>query len=76
MDIFEKVCDVLAQQLNVEKNDITMDSRLREDLDADSLDLVDIVMDFEDIFKTEFSEEDADNFRTVGDIVNYIESQL
>lgn len=76
MDIFDKVCGVLVEQLNIDKNDITMDSRLREDLGADSLDLVDIVMDFEDIFKTEFSEEDADSFQTVGDVVNYIESQI
>lgn len=72
--IFEQVCDILADQLDLDKADITMDSRLVEDLKADSLDFVDLIMSFEDEFKTEFSEEDADEFKTVGDIVSYIEN--
>ncbi|MGN0115670.1 MAG: acyl carrier protein [Acutalibacteraceae bacterium] len=72
--IFDKVCDILADQLDLDKADITMDSRLVEDLKADSLDFVDLIMSFEDEFKTEFSEEDADEFKTVGDIVSYIEN--
>lgn len=72
--IFDKVCEILAEQLDVDTTDITMDSRLVEDLKADSLDFVDLIMSFEDEFKTEFSEEDADEFKTVGDIVSYIEN--
>lgn len=72
--IFDQVCDILADQLDLDKADITMDSRLVEDLKADSLDFVDLIMSFEDEFKTEFSEEDADEFKTVGDIVSYIEN--
>lgn len=72
--IFDKVCEILAEQLDVDTTDITMDSRLVEDLKADSLDFVDLIMSFEDEFKTEFSEEDADEFKTVGDIVGYIEN--
>lgn len=72
--IFEQVRDILAEQLDVDQADITMDSRLVEDLKADSLDFVDLIMSFEDEFKTEFSEDDADEFKTVSDIVNYIEN--
>ena len=72
--IFDQVCDILADQLDLDKADITMDSRLVEDLKADSLDFVDLIMSFEDEFKTEFSEEDADEYKTVGDIVSYIEN--
>ena len=72
--IFDQVCDILADQLDLDKADITMDSRLVEDLKADSLDFVDLIMSFEDELKTEFSEEDADEFKTVGDIVSYIEN--
>ena len=72
--IFDQVCDILADQLDLDKADITMDSRLVEDLKADSLAFVDLIMSFEDEFKTEFSEEDADEFKTVGDIVSYIEN--
>ncbi len=72
--IFEKVCGILSDQLDVDEADITMDSRLVEDLKADSLDVVDLIMSFEDEFGTEFPEEDAEGLKTVGDIVNYIES--
>ena len=72
--IFDKVCEILAEQLDVDTTDITMDSRLVEDLKADSLDFVDLIMSFEDEFKTEFSEEDADEFKTVGHIVGDIEN--
>lgn len=72
--VFDQVCDILSEQLDCDREDITMDSRLVEDLKADSLDLVDIIMSFEDEFKTEFPEEDAEDLKTVADIVNYIES--
>ena len=72
--IFEKVVTILADQLDLDENQITMESRLMEDLIADSLDVVDLIMTFEDEFNTEFLEEDAESLKTVADIVNYIES--
>ena len=72
--IFEKVVTILADQLDLDENQITMESRLIEDLNADSLDVVDLIMTFEDEFNTEFLEEDAESLKTVADIVNYIES--
>lgn len=72
--IFEKVVTILADQLDLDENQITMESRLMEDLNADSLDVVDLIMTFEDEFNTEFLEEDAESLKTVADIVNYIES--
>ena len=72
--IFEKVVTILADQLDLDENQITMESRLMEDLTADSLDVVDLIMTFEDEFNTEFLEEDAESLKTVADIVNYIES--
>ena len=72
--IFEKVVTILADQLDLDENQIAMESRLMEDLNADSLDVVDLIMTFEDEFNTEFLEEDAESLKTVADIVNYIES--
>ena len=70
--VFEKVSAILASQLDVEESSITMESTL-EDLHADSLDLVDVVMTLEDEFSVEFPEDKIENMKTVGDIVNYIE---
>lgn len=71
--VFEKVRNILSEYLEVDEEEITMDSRIVDDLSADSLDLIDIIMAFEDEFDTEFNEEDADSLKTVADVVNYIE---
>ncbi len=71
--IFEKVSSALADQFSVDVSEITMDTNIMEDLEADSLDLVDLVMALEDEFDIEFPEDKIDNFKTVGDVVNYIE---
>ena len=73
---FEKVQKILAEQLELDADEITMDSSLVEDLGIDSLDFVDIVMSLEDEFDTEFPEEDMTDIKTVGDIVKYIEDKL
>lgn len=72
--VFEKVKDIICQQLDVEENDVTMESSLMEDLDADSLDLVDMVMTIEDEFDVEVPEAAVEDIKTVGDIVSFIEN--
>ena len=71
--IFEKVRDIICDQFDVEEDAVTPETLLEEDLDADSLDLVDLVMSFEDEFQIEVPEEELENIKTVGDIVKYIE---
>ncbi len=75
--VFEKVVDILAEQLDIEnKNSITLETSLVEDLGADSLDSIDIVMSVEDEFNIEVPDEIVANMKTVGDIVNFIESNM
>ena len=74
--VFEKVRGILADQLDLDADDITMESNLTEDLGADSLDFVDIVMSLEDEFDAEFPEEDMESVKTVGDVVRYIEENI
>ena len=76
MDIFEKVKDLIADQLDVDdKDSIAMDSVITDDLGADSLDVVDLVMALEDEFSVEIPEDQVENIKTVGDIVKYIEDK-
>ena len=72
--VFEKVKKIIVDQLDVEADDITMESHIMDDLGADSLDIVDLVMSFEDEFEIEIPDEEVENIRTVGDIVKYIEA--
>ena len=74
--VFEKVREILCDQLDLEPEDITLDTNIIEDLGADSLDLVDFVMSLEDEFDKEIPDEDVETIRTVGDIVSYIENSL
>lgn len=72
--VYEKVKEIIIGQLDVEDSDVSMETNLVDDLKADSLDLVDMIISFEDEFDVEFPEDDADSFKTVGDIVNYLEA--
>ncbi len=72
--VFEKVVQILADQLSIDPDKITMDSLLEEDLDADSLDAIDIVMSIEDEFEIEVPDEAIADMKSVGDIVNFIEN--
>jgi len=75
--VFEKIVDILAEQLDIEnKNTITMESELVDDLGADSLDSIDIVMSVEDEFAIEVPDEVIESIKTVADIVDYIESKM
>ncbi|MBR6479333.1 MAG: acyl carrier protein [Clostridia bacterium] len=71
--VFEKIRAMIAEQLEIEEESITMDSALIEDLGADSLDVVDLVMSIEDEFEIEVPDEAIENMRTIGDAVRFIE---
>lgn len=71
--IFEKVRKIICEQFDLEEDNVTADTLLEDDLEADSLDLVDLVMSFEDEFQIEVPDEEIANIKTVGDIVKYIE---
>lgn len=73
--VFDKVKEILCDQLDVDADKVTMDSEIQEDLGADSLDIVDLIMSFEEEFGVEIPDEAAESIKTVGDIVNYIEEQ-
>ena len=73
--ISEKVVDMLASQLNLEKAKLVPDARLIEDLGADSLDMVEMLMLVEEEFGISIPDDDAMNLKTVGDIVKYIEAK-
>ena len=72
--IFENVRDALAQQFEVDPETITMDTSLIDDLGADSLDVVELIMSLEDEFGVSISDEDAAQLYTVGRIVDYLEN--
>lgn len=73
--VFEKLRAIISEQLDIEEDKITMDSLIVEDLGADSLDIVDIVMSIEEEFDAEVPDEEIENIKSVGDIVKYIESK-
>jgi acyl carrier protein len=72
--IFDKVRDVIVDQLTVDAADITEQSAFIDDLGADSLDLVELVMAFEESFEISIPDEEVENIKTVGDAVSYIET--
>ena len=73
-DLFERIKGIIVEQLGVEPDRVTMEARFRQDLEADSLDLVELIMAFEDEFGGEISDEDAQQITTVGDILAYLEA--
>lgn len=72
--VLEKVKSILAEQFDVEEEKITADTDLQEDLGADSLDVVDLLMSIEDEFDVEVPDEEIENIKTVGALVSYIEA--
>jgi len=75
-DTFEQVKEIIVELLNVDESKVTLEARFREDLEADSLDLVELIMAFEDKFGGEISDEDAQNITTVGEVVKYINEHM
>jgi len=74
--VFDKVAEILAEQLDAEKEDITADTRIAEDLNADSLDVVELLMAIEDEFEITIPDEEIENLKTVGDVADYIQSNI
>ena len=70
----EKVKEIIVEQLGVEEDDVTPSAKFIEDLGADSLDTVELVMALEEAFKIEISDEDAEKIHTVGDAIKYIQT--
>jgi acyl carrier protein len=75
-DTFEQVKKIIVELLAVDPAKVTKDARFREDLEADSLDLVELIMEFEDEFGEEISDEDAQKIATVGDAVAFLKEKL
>ncbi|APH05288.1 acyl carrier protein [Bacillus weihaiensis] len=74
-DVLERVTKIIVDRLGVDEAEVKFESSFKDDLGADSLDVVELVMELEDEFDMEISDEDAEKIGTVGDAVNYINNQ-
>lgn len=70
--IFEKIVEIIRVQFNIEESDINLETSFMDDLNADSLDLVELIMSLEDEFELEIEDEEVESIKTVGDAVEYI----
>ena len=75
-DTETRVRDIIVELLGVEEDQVTPEARFREDLEADSLDLVELIMAFEEEFNGEISDEEAQKITTVGEVVSYIDEHM
>lgn len=75
-NVLERVTKIVVDRLGVEESKVTLEATFKDDLGADSLDVVELVMELEDEFDLQFSDEDSEKIVTVGDAVAYIESKL
>ena len=73
-DVYDRVKKIVIDRLGVEEAEVTLEANFKDDLGADSLDVVELVMELEDEFDLEISDEDAEKVTTVGEVVKYIES--
>lgn len=73
-DVFDRVKEIIVNKLDVEESKVTMEASFKDDLEADSLDVVELVMELEDEFDMEIADEEAEKINTVGDAVNYIKN--
>ncbi|CZQ82791.1 phosphopantetheine attachment site [Trichococcus palustris] len=74
-DTFEKVAKIIIERFGVDETKVTRELTIQNDLGADSLDIVELVMELEDVFGVQISDEDAEKIISVGDAVDYIDSQ-
>ena len=70
--MFERIQAIVADKLSIDEGNVTMDASFIDDLNADSLDIVELIMALEDELDMEIPDEDVENFKTVGDVVNYV----
>jgi acyl carrier protein len=75
-DTYDEIRGIIVDLLGVDEGKVTMEARFREDLEADSLDLVELIMAFEDKFGGEISDEDAQKISTVGEAVTYVNTHM
>lgn len=75
-DIFPKVKDLVSKHLNIDEKEVTKEASFIEDLGADSLDTVELIMSFEEEFDIEIPDEDAESIKTVQNVVDYIEQHV
>jgi len=76
VNVFEEIKAIIEDLLGVDEDKITPEARLREDLEADSLDLVELIMAFEDKFGEEISDEEAQQITTIGEAVKFVEDRM
>ncbi|MGM9986551.1 MAG: acyl carrier protein [Bacillaceae bacterium] len=76
VDVLERITKVIVDRLGVDESEIKAEARFKEDLGADSLDVVELVMQLEDEFETEISDEEAEKIQTIGDAVEFIQKRL
>lgn len=74
--VFEKIKTILAEQLDANEEDLTMDTNIAKDLNADSLDVVELLMSIEDEFDVEIPDEEIENIKTIGDLTEYIQNNM
>lgn len=75
-DVLDRVTKIIVDRLGVDASEVKLEASFKDDLGADSLDVVELVMELEDEFDMEISDDDAEKIVTVGDAVNYIQSQM
>ena len=73
--VFDKIKEIIVEQLSVDESMVTMETNLMKDLEADSLDAVEIIMAIEEEYDIEIPDEEAEKFQLVGDLVKYVEEQ-
>ncbi|MCU7667194.1 acyl carrier protein [Bacillus thuringiensis] len=76
MTVLERLTKVIVDRLGVPESDVTLEATFKEDLGADSLDVVEFIMEVEDEFAVQVADEDAEKLVTVGDVVKYLEERL
>jgi len=74
--VFEKIKAILADQFDVDEDSITLETNIQEDLGADSLDVVDLIMSLEDEFEFEVPDHEVENIKTVGSLVTFVEDNV
>ena len=73
---FDKICEVISEQMGISKEKITAETTFDKDLNADSLDIFQIISELEEVFGMEFSNEDAESIKTVGDAAEYVKKAV